>query len=252
VIRRNPARPVLDVPSALSAVQQPVEPGRQIGTWFPLGSGTAPLSPDCVEQGSGLDRARVEPEHLSSVRAVVDAPAIRVGHMVLAAAGCVPPRQRMLGALRRIDNRRVVLEDRPHVRRSRLRRMDNRRAGRAPRTAPAWQQALGVSQVTPAYADCATDQRVRRRPGRWGEAVSMTRRRPIIDDSVESPRHLIRPRSSHGRCERLPGWRGRGGLRGARTTWCSNWRVDRGVIGEEGRRVDRQLGFAPLNGQHRG
>jgi len=54
----------------------------------------------------------------------------------------------------------------------------------------------------------------------------MTRRGSIIDDSVESARPLIRPLPSHGRCERLPGWWGRGGLRAARGHLVQqHWRV---------------------------
>ena len=108
--------------------------------------------------GSGLRRTGIEPKHLSPVRAVVHAPAVRVGHMVLTTRGRVPPRQRMPRPLRRIDTRRVVLEDRLHVRRSRLRRKTT--AGLVVRLGRRLHggRHSKMPQVTPAYADGVTDR----------------------------------------------------------------------------------------------
>jgi hypothetical protein len=62
----------------------------------------------------GLDCVRVEPEHLGGVRAAIHQPTLRVAHVVLTAFRRVPPRQRVMRPVRRIDDR-VVTEDRFHI-----------------------------------------------------------------------------------------------------------------------------------------
>lgn len=97
--------------------------------------------------------------------------------------------------LRRIDTRRVVLEDRLHVRRSRLPRKTTAglvvRLGRRLRGG----RHSKMPQVISAYADGVTDRAGAPQVGRClsGGAASMTRHGSIIDDSVESARPLIRP-----------------------------------------------------------